>query len=241
MRKTRILLADDHDVVRSGLKALLRSARDFAIVGEAADGEEAVRRVDECHPDVVMMDISMPRLDGIGATKLIKQRHPDVKVLVLTVYDDEEYVYQILRAGGSGYILKNAGKQEIVDAIHAVAAGERFFSPGVSRVIIDGFIKRALEQDTAVSRPAAADSPLTKRETEILRYIAMGYTNRQIAEELFLSFRTVNTHRANLMQKLDIHDTAGLVRHAISLGLVESPAASPRPASESGENRGPQR
>ncbi len=240
MRKTRILLADDHDVVRSGLKALLRSAHDFAIVGEAADGEDAVRLVDEHLPDIVLMDISMPLLDGIGATKVIKQRHPEVKVLVLTVYEDEEYVYQILRAGGSGYILKNAARQEIVDAIHAVAAGERFFSPGISRVIIDGFVKRALEQDSESPQPPTGDSPLTKRETEILRYIALGYTNRQIAEELFLSFRTVNTHRANLMQKLDIHDTAGLVRHAMHLGLVESPSSSSRPPSDSFPGKGNQ-
>lgn len=220
MRKTRILIVDDHDVVRSGLKALLRSSSSFAIVGEAADGEEAVRRVNELLPDVVMMDISMPKLDGIGATRLIKQQHPDVRVIILTVYEDEEYVYQILHAGASGYVLKNAGKQEIFSAITAVCNGERFFSPGVSRLIVEGFLKRAEEQDKTEKPSAAGDTQLTKRETEVLRYIAMGYTNRQIAETLFLSFRTVNTHRANLMQKLDIHDTAGLVRHAMTLGLL---------------------
>ncbi len=222
MRKTRILITDDHDVVRSGLKALLRSSSEFAVVGEAADGEEAVRRVDELLPDVVMMDISMPRLDGIGATRLIKQQHPDVRVIVLTVYEEEEYVYQILQAGASGYVLKNAGKKEIFDAIKAVCAGERFFSPGVSQLIVDGFLKRAEEQKKTEKTAETAGTQLTRRETEVLRYIAMGYTNRQIAETLFLSFRTVNTHRANLMQKLDIHDTAGLVRYAMTLGLLPS-------------------
>lgn len=220
MRKTRILIADDHDVVRSGLKALLRTSPDFAIVGEAADGEEAVRCAGDLLPDIVMMDISMPRLDGIGATRLIKQHHPLIRVIILSVYEEEEYVYQILHAGASGYVLKNAGKREIFDAIRAVRDGERFFSPGVSRLIIDGFLKRAEEQDRNEKNTAPESTGLTRRETEVLKYIAMGYTNRQIAEALFLSFRTVNTHRANLMQKLDIHDTAGLVRHAISLGLL---------------------
>ncbi len=220
MRKTRILIADDHDVVRSGLKALLRTSPDFAIVGEAADGEEAVRRAGDLLPDIVMMDISMPRLDGIGATRLIKQHHPSIHVIILSVYEEEEYVYQILHAGASGYVLKNAGKREIFDAIRAVRDGERFFSPGVSRLIIDGFLKRAEEQDRNEKNAAPESTGLTRRETEVLKYIAMGHTNRQIAETLFLSFRTVNTHRANLMQKLDIHDTAGLVRHAISLGLL---------------------
>jgi two-component system response regulator NreC len=222
MRKTRILLADDHDVVRSGLKALLRTSPEFAIVGEACDGEEAVRLAAELQPDIVMMDISMPRLDGIGATRLIKQQHPAVRIIVLTVYEQEEYVYQILHAGASGYVLKNAGKREIFDAIKAVRAGDRFFSPNVSRLIIDGFLKRAEDQDRKESLAGPVNTQLTKRETEVLKYIAMGHTNRQIAETLFLSFRTVNTHRANLMQKLDIHDTAGLVRHAISLGLLPS-------------------
>ena len=220
MRKTRILIADDHEVVRSGLKALLRTSPDFAIVGEAADGEEAVRRAGDLLPDIVMMDISMPRLDGIGATRLIKQHHPSIHVIILSVYEEEEYVYQILHAGASGYVLKNAGKREIFDAIRAVRDGERFFSPGVSRLIIDGFLKRAEEQDRNEKNAAPESTGLTRRETEVLKYIAMGHTNRQIAETLFLSFRTVNTHRANLMQKLDIHDTAGLVRHAISLGLL---------------------
>jgi DNA-binding NarL/FixJ family response regulator len=191
------------------------------VVAEAADGEEAVRLADKHTPDVVIMDISMPNLDGIEATRLIKQRHPDMKVIILTVHEDEEYAYQILRAGASGYVLKNASKKEIFEALSAVLSGERFFSPGISKLIIDGFVRRAGEQaaDEPRTRPNG-DRQLTKRETEVLRYIAAGYTNRQIAEALFLSFRTVNTHRANIMQKLDIHETAGLVRHAISLGLV---------------------
>jgi DNA-binding NarL/FixJ family response regulator len=222
MAKIRVLIADDHDVVRSGLRALLRSAADFAIVAEAVDGEDAVRLAARHRPDVVLMDISMPNLDGIEATRRIKERQPDVKVIILSVHQDEEYAFQILRAGASGYVLKNARKKEIFAAVRSAVAGERFFSPGISDIIVEGFLKRTGEQDQPEqSKPAAAgDNRLSPRETEILRFIAQGYTNRKIAEVLFLSFRTVNTHRTNIMQKLDIHDTAGLVRHAISLGLI---------------------
>ncbi len=221
MAKIRVLIADDHDVVRSGLRALLRSGADFAAVAEAVDGEDAVRLAAKFKPDVVLMDISMPNLDGIEATRRIKERQPEVKVIILSVHQDEEYAFQILRAGASGYVLKNARKKEIFEAIRSAVAGERFFSPGISNIIVEGFLKRAGEQDQPESpKPAAGDSRLTPRETEVLRYIAQGYTNRKIAELLFLSFRTVNTHRTNIMQKLDIHDTAGLVRHAISLGLI---------------------
>ena len=221
MKKTRILIADDHDVVRSGLKMLLRSRKEFAIVGEAADGEEAVRLVERHHPDVVFLDISMPNLDGIEAAKIIKRDHPETKIIVLTVHEDEEYAIQVLRAGASGYLLKNAGKQEIFDAVTSALSGDRFFSPRISNLIVDGFVRRADEpQSPKPGRAAPPKQQLTERETQVLQYIARGYTNRQIADELCLSFRTVNTHRANLMQKLDIHDTAGLVRHAINIGIV---------------------
>ncbi len=222
MAKTRILIADDHDVVRSGLRALLRTSPDFSIVGEAVDGEEAVRMTEKAKPDVVIMDISMPNLDGIAATKIIKERFPEVKVVILTVHQDEEYAYQILRAGASGYVLKNAGKKDIFKAIGSAMSGERFFSPGISNIIVEGFIKRASETPAAEQAGVpATGQQLTKRELEVLKYIAMGHTNRQIADALFLSFRTVNTHRANIMQKLDIHETAGLVRYAIGIGLVK--------------------
>jgi DNA-binding NarL/FixJ family response regulator len=223
MKKTRILIADDHDVVRSGLKMLLRSRGEFSIVAEAADGEEAVRLVEKHRPDVAILDISMPKLDGIEATRLMKLNHPSLKVLILTVHEDEEYAVQVLRAGASGYLLKNAGKKEIFDAVRSVISGGRYFSPGISNLIVDGFVKRSA--DGGPGGPTERETPpsvLTARETEVLRYIARGYTNREIADALCLSFRTINTHRANLMQKLDIHDTAGLVRHAITTGIVKA-------------------
>jgi len=205
---------------------LLKTSPDFSITGEAADGEEAVRLVEKQKPDIAFMDISMPKLDGIEATKLIRQNTPETKVIILTVHEDEEYAFHVLRAGASGYLVKNASKKEIFEAIRSAMAGERFFSPGISRIIVEGFMKRDEEgkprPGTEEKREQPGGQQLTKRELEVLAYIARGFTNRQIADALFLSFRTVNTHRANLMQKLNIHDTAGLVRHAISLGLVNT-------------------
>lgn len=220
-KKTRILIADDHDVVRSGLRVLLHSFPDFLVIGEAVDGEQAVRLAAERKPDVVLMDISMPRLDGIEATMQILEHQPDARIVILSVHEDEEYVQRILKAGARGYVLKNARRKEIAQAIRSALSGDRFFSPGISRLIVDGYIKHAGDPASTPPQPGGkVDQRLTKRETEILGYIAAGMTNKQIAERLFLSFRTVNTHRTNIMQKLDIHDTAGLVRHAMALGLV---------------------
>ena len=227
MKKIRLLIADDHSVVREGIRLVLRSSSAFVIVAEAENGEEAVKLARKHTPDIVIMDISMPRLNGIDATSAIKAENPDIKVIILTVHEDEEYVYQILRAGASGYVLKSAGKKEIFAAIKSAMSGERFFSPGISKIIIESFIRRAKEQThLPQSRPTPNGNRLTRRETEVLQYIAQGFTNRKIAETLFLSIRTVNTHRTNLMQKLDIHDTARLVRYAMENGLTnEKPRA----------------
>ena len=222
MKKSRIIVADDHSVVRSGLRLLLQSSPDFTVVAEAENGEEAVALVDRHKPDVVIMDISMPKLNGIEATGLMKQSNPDLKIIILTVHEDEEYVYQMLRAGASGYVLKSAGKKEIFAAIRSALSGDRFFSPGISKLIIEGFIRRDKEQRPGQEQPVTLSrQPLTRREVEVLQYIAQGFTNKKIAEALFLSIRTINTHRTNLMQKLDIHDTARLVRYAIETGLVK--------------------
>jgi len=225
MKKTRILIADDHGVVRSGVRALLQSSSEYRVVAEAADGEEAIALAKRHAPDIVMMDISMPKMNGIEATRVLRKEVPGARIIILTVHEDEEYVYQMLKAGASGYVLKSAGKKEIFAAIDSALSGERFFSPGVSRLIIDGFIHRD-DKEQGRSRPAEEEdssppSQLTKREIEVLQYISRGFTNREIAGMLYLSIRTVNTHRTNLMQKLDIHDTARLVRYAIENGLVK--------------------
>ena len=222
MKKTRILIADDHSIVRDGIRLALERTPEYRIVAEAEDGEEAVALAHLHKPDVVIMDISMPKLNGIEATSLLKKEFPDLKVVILTVHEDEEYAYQILRAGASAYVVKSASKREIIAAINSAMSGERFFSPGISRMIIDSFVTRAREQESAPDgRAISSGGQLTPRETEILQYIAQGYSNRKIAEALYLSIRTVNTHRTNLMQKLDIHDTARLVRYAIESGLVK--------------------
>ncbi|MEO8167234.1 MAG: response regulator transcription factor [bacterium] len=222
MKKTRILIADDHSVVRSGIRLVLQSSPEFTVIAEAEDGEEAVELALKHKPDVVVMDISMPILNGIEATAKMKQDDPNIKIIILTVHADEEYVFQILRAGASGYVLKSAGKKEIFAAIRSAISGERFFSPGISNLIIEGFINRTMQPaPQPVANVNTGKQQLTKRETEVLEYIAQGYTNRKIADTLFLSVRTVNTHRTNLMQKLDIHDTARLVRYAIETGLVK--------------------
>jgi two-component system response regulator NreC len=217
-KKIRILIADDHSVVRRGLRALLEASQGFNVVAECSDGEQAIHQAEKYHPDVVLLDISMPKVNGIEATRILKRQHPDIRVLMLTVHESEEYVYQVIRAGADGYVLKTADKKELWTAVRAVMDGGRFFSPGVSNIIVSQFTTR-LRDDHVPSRPG--QRLLTPREHEVLRCIAQGKTSRAIAAELLLSIRTVNTHRANLMQKLDIHEKAGLVRYAIQNGIVD--------------------
>lgn len=216
MDKIRILLADDHTLVRSGIATLLQGIKDFSIVGEAEDGEDAVQRTSELRPDVIVIDLSMPKLSGIEATKIIKERYPQTNVLVLTMHENEEYVYQIVKSGASGYVLKSAGRDELATAIRAAAKGQRFFSPKISLIMAEGYVKRA-EGTPQSPKP---DVPLTRREKEILTLVAAGKTNQQIADHLFISPRTVDTHRTNIMQKLGIHDLANLVRYAIEHGIT---------------------
>ena len=213
MNKIRILLADDHPMVRSGLIKLLEPYKEFIVVGEAGDGEEAVDLTRKLKPDIVIIDLSMPKLSGIEATKLIRKYEPASKVLVLTMHDNEEYVYQIFKCGAGGYMLKNTGKEELAAAIRAVAKGEHFFSPRVTEIMMDAFLRKGETRGDVSAEND--DIPLTKREKEILFYIADGLNNSQIAEKLFISARTVDTHRTNIMQKLNIHDAANLVRYAI--------------------------
>jgi DNA-binding NarL/FixJ family response regulator len=217
MKKISVLIADDHALIRTGIATLLQHYDDFAVVGEATDGAEAVEMTGKLQPDVVLIDLAMPRVNGIEATRLIRERYPNIKVLVLTMHENDEYIYQIFKAGASGYVLKDASREELCRAIRAVAKGEKFFSARVSDIIVENFIKR---KETLHVELSSADIPLTKREKEILALVAEGLTNQQIAEKLFISPRTVDTHRTNIMQKLDLHDVASLVRYAIKHGLV---------------------
>ena len=213
----RVLLAEDHTIVRKGLRSLLDGEADIEVVGEAADGREAVGKVQLLLPDVVLMDIAMPALNGLEATRQIRHRFPEVKVLILTMHANEEYIFQILRAGASGYVVKQAAPTELISAIHAACRGESFLSPSISRTVIEEYIQQA-------KATAGEDSldKLTPREREVLQLIAEGHPNREIAEVLHISVKTVETHRANLMNKLDLHSAAELTQYAIRKGVIGS-------------------
>jgi two-component system response regulator NreC len=211
----KVLLVDDHAILREGVHALLAREPDIEVVGEAADGLEALEKVPELKPDVVIMDIVMPRMNGLEATRLIRERHPESRVLILSMYDDHEYVVQIIQAGASGYVLKRVVTEDLVRAIHEVHAGESFLYPPIAAKLIGDYLR--------VTRGELRESlgePLTSREREILKLIAEGFTNQEIAGQLGLSRKTVDSHRANAMRKLDLHDVTEVVKYAIRTGLI---------------------
>jgi len=217
MKTTKILIVDDHEVVRDGLRNILTSLDSIAIAGEAGDGEEAVKMYASLKPDLVIMDISMPGMNGIEATRVIKEKDPDARILILTMHDNQEYLNQIIRSGAKGFILKNTDKEELLEAVRTVASGDNFFSKDISKLIIDNYIRTAKETE---KNDGYKEVPLTKREIEILKLIASGYSNQEIANILYISYNTVDTHRKNIMHKLSIKNTAGLVRYAIEKGLI---------------------
>jgi DNA-binding NarL/FixJ family response regulator len=213
MTKSKVLLVDDHTVVRQGLKALFADEPDIEIVGEADNGREALARIEDLQPDIVLMDISMPGLNGIEATRQIRQSYPAVKVVILSMYANEEYVFQVLRAGASGYVLKQSDSMEVLAAIRAALAGGSFLSPPISRTVIEDYVQRA----EARGRGGDLDL-LTAREREVLQLLAEGLSNREIAEQLNISIKTVETHRSNMMSKLDVKSKTELVKYALRKG-----------------------
>jgi DNA-binding NarL/FixJ family response regulator len=216
MNKTiRIVLAEDHTILREGLRALLSADPKFEIVGEAEDGREALRRVDHLTPDLVVMDLSMPRMTGMDAIREIKRRHPATKIIALTVHEAEEYLRTTLQAGADGYVLKDATHVELLLAIQNVLKGKTYLSPSVSERVIEGYLEGKENQ-----APNPRLGLLSPREREVLKLIAEGYKNREIAADLFISLKTVEKHRANLMKKLDLHNAAALTTFAIEQGLV---------------------
>lgn len=211
----RVLLVDDHTILREGVRALLAGEPEIVVVGEAADGQEAVEKVDKLLPDIVLMDMVMPRMNGLEATSRIKQKHDDVKVLILSMYDDDEYVQQVIQAGASGYVLKGMAADDLTLAIREVHSGSSFLNPAIAAKLIEDYVRRVRGNE-----PKSGEEPLTAREREVLKLIAEGNTNQEIADVLCLSRKTVESHRANIMRKLDLHDVTELVKYSLRTGLI---------------------
>lgn len=211
-----VLLTDDHTILRAGLKVMLNAQTDIEVVGEAQNGRQALIEAQRLQPDIVLMDIAMPDMNGIEATRLLRKQLPDVKVLILTMHENDEYVFQALRAGASGYMMKEAAATDLIAALRIVHGGHFYLSPPVQSLMVSDYLQRVRtggEKDSY--------SCLTEREREILKLVAEGLTNNQIAERLVISPKTVDTHRTHIMDKLDLHSRAELVKYAIRHGLLE--------------------
>jgi two-component system response regulator NreC len=214
MSKIRLLLVDDHQIVRAGLRLLFQAEKDMEIIGEVGSGDEAIQAVKELMPDVVVMDVIMPGMGGIEATRKIKAAWPDTAVLALTMHEDEQYFFEMLNAGASGYVPKRAAPDDLVSAIRVVSQGNVFLHSALASFLMKEILsKEKQEASTAVEE-------LTPREQEVLTYIAEGYTNREIAEALIISVKTVDRHRENIMHKLNMHNRVELVKYAIEKGLI---------------------
>jgi DNA-binding NarL/FixJ family response regulator len=214
--KTRILLADDHAVVRHGLRMVLEAQPDLEVVAEAGDGAETVRRGLEDDVDLAVIDIAMPRMTGLHAARELHQRRPQLRILMLSMHENERYLYEALKAGASGYVVKTVADRDLVEAVRAAMRGEKFLYPGAMTPLIEDFLNRA-RQDLPVRQ-----DPLSPREQEVVKLVAEGFTNKQIAETLVISEKTVERHRANILEKLGMRDRVELTRYAIRHGLIEA-------------------
>jgi DNA-binding NarL/FixJ family response regulator len=213
--KKRLVIAEDHRILREGLRSLLASKTEFEVVGEAEDGFDAIRLVRDTKPDLILLDLSMPRLDGLSAMRDIKRVCPETKILALTIHTDEDYVLDAFKAGADGYCLKDAGRTELLMAIESVFAGKPYFSPGIADKVLEGY----LEGRQKIKSTSSWES-ITQREREVLKLIGEGYKNKEIADLLYISVKTVEKHRSNIMKKLDLPNTAALTAYAIEKGLV---------------------
>jgi len=210
----RVLIADDHTIVRSGVRLLLAAEADIEVIGEALNGHEAIAQVQSLQPDVVLMDISMPGMDGLNATQHIKTKWPEVNVLVLTMHRSDEYLFEMLKAGASGYVLKGADTSDLIQAVRVVAQGDVFLYPSMTKKLVSDYLSR-MEGDFG------SKFPLSQREKDILKLLAEGYSNTEISEKLIISPSTVHTHRSNLMKKLGLNNRHELVQYARQRGLIQ--------------------
>jgi two-component system response regulator NreC len=211
----RVLIADDHAIVRDGVRMILEAQTDIAVVGEASDGREAAEKARALLPDVVLMDIAMPVMTGLQATEVIKKELPQVQVVVLTMHEDYQYFFEVLRAGASGYVLKGASSADLLSAIHAAHEGGVYLHPSVAKNLVSDYVKRM-----EPGEEKARYDGLSERERQVLTLVAEGRTSQQIADELFLSINTVQTHRAHIMEKLNLQNRAELIRYALRKGLI---------------------
>ena len=225
MKPIKVLLADDHTVVRQGLRVLLDADSDISVVGEAESGRQAVQMAKKLSPDVVVMDIAMPVLNGLEATRQILREAPAIRVLILSSYSDDEYVHQVTEAGAAGYLLKQSAATDLIKAIREARRGNAFFSPSISRRMLDQY-RETFMRGTSIKLKRGV-TVLTSRENEVLQLIAEGRPNKQIAAELSISIKTVEKHRQQVMNKLNLHEVAGLTRYAISKGIIHSDAGPP--------------
>lgn len=215
MTKISVLLAEDHTIVRKGIRSLLDEEPEIEVVGEAENGREAVAKAEELHPDIVVMDHTMPLLNGLEATRQIRKLLPQTQILILTMHTNEQYVFQFLQAGAAGYLVKQTAPTDLVTAIRAIHSGDSFLSPSITKTMIEEFVRSG-----EASAKAAPDTALTDREREVLQLIAEGFTNQEIGQQLSISVKTVGVHRLNLMQKLDLHNLADLTKYAIRMGII---------------------
>ena len=223
MEPIRVLLADDHSLVRAGIASLLQQIDTVQVVGEAANGREALEKARRLQPDIVLMDISMPELNGLEVIERLAAERPEVRVIVLSMHKNEEYVLRALGSGVAGYLIKDADQLELTVAIRAVASGKRYLASGISKPMIEAYMKRTRmpQANNPGSSPLNSFYQLTSRQRETLQLIAEGNSTKEIAQKLHLSVKTVESHRMELMKRLDIHDVSGLVRYAIRIGLVQ--------------------
>jgi len=222
VERKKIVIAEDQKILREGLKSLLTSTDDFEVVAEAEDGLNALRFVEKYKPDLLLLDLSMPRMSGMSVIRDTKIQVPGTKILILTVHESEEYILEVFNSGADGYCLKDASRSELIMAIKRVLSGNRYISPGISQKVLEGYLK-----DKETLKPSSSWDSLTKREREILKLVGEGYKNKEIADYLCVSAKTVEKHRSNIMRKLDLHTASALTAYAIERGMVTKSVTRP--------------